>query len=125
MFLLKIWMHSPNREFTSIYQGGIRFNSYLGLAVAQLVFGDEGLTIAAVLIAFMIPTINVLYVLILSVYGSDSKPAVAMALVLWSGLDGIPASMIVIFAGLPTASSAFHYPLTVRRNYLASSNKAK
>ena len=51
-------------EFTSIYQGSIRFNSYVGLAAVSQLYGDPGMTIAAVTMAIMIPIINVLCVTI-------------------------------------------------------------
>jgi malonate transporter len=53
-------------RFTSIYQCTIRFNSYLGVAIAFEVFGSEGGAIAAVLLAVMIPVVNVLCVFVLS-----------------------------------------------------------
>ncbi len=49
-------------EFTSVYQGAIRFNTYVGLAAAVQLHGSEGLTAAAVAIAFLIPLVNVLCV---------------------------------------------------------------
>lgn len=49
--------------FTSVFQGGIRFNTYIGLACADALYGDPGLVLAAVTVAIMIPIINVLCVL--------------------------------------------------------------
>jgi len=46
--------------FTSIFQGGVRFNTYIALAVAQAFFGFEGLALAAVAAGFMIVFINLL-----------------------------------------------------------------
>lgn len=48
--------------FTSIYQGGIRFNTYIGLACADALYGPQGLIIAAIAIAILIPVINLLCV---------------------------------------------------------------
>ncbi len=55
--------------FTSIYQGGIRFNSYVGLAAVSELFGDAYLPSAAVAMAIMIPLINFLCILVFSVWG--------------------------------------------------------
>ncbi|RTE64975.1 AEC family transporter [Amphritea opalescens] len=55
-------------SFTSVYQGGIRFNTYVGLAASAAIFGDSGVAIAAVIIAVMIPLLNLLCVLIFSLY---------------------------------------------------------
>jgi len=49
-------------DFTSVYQGAIRFNTYLALASVNALTGDEGLIIAAVVIAILIPMINLLCV---------------------------------------------------------------
>ncbi|WP_417227006.1 AEC family transporter [Amphritea sp.] len=57
-----------NSSFTSVYQGGIRFNTYVGLAASAALFGDEGVAVAAVIIAVMVPLLNLLCVLIFSLY---------------------------------------------------------
>jgi len=44
---------------TSLFQGGIRFNTYVGLASAGALFGDSGLVWGAVFLGIMIPLINV------------------------------------------------------------------
>lgn len=59
----------PGAVFTSIYQGGIRFNSYVGLAAVSELFGDAYLPSAAVAMAIMIPLINLLCILVFSVWG--------------------------------------------------------
>lgn len=48
--------------FTSVYQGGVRFNSYVGLAAIATLWDESYLPYAAVMIAIMIPLINVLCV---------------------------------------------------------------
>ena len=48
--------------YTSFFQGGIRFNTYVGLSAAFALFGDRGLTLAAVALVVLIPVINVLCV---------------------------------------------------------------
>lgn len=55
--------------FTSIFQGGVRFNTYIALAVAQTFFGDEGLGMGAVAAGFMIVIINLLCIAALAVWG--------------------------------------------------------
>jgi predicted permease len=49
--------------FTSVYQGGIRFNTYIGMACVDALYGDAGLVVAAVTVAIMIPLVNLLCVL--------------------------------------------------------------
>ncbi|WP_428036674.1 AEC family transporter [Amphritea sp.] len=57
-----------NSRFTSVYQGGMRFNTYVGLASSAALFGDTGVAVAAVIIAVMVPLLNLLCVLIFSLY---------------------------------------------------------
>jgi predicted permease len=48
--------------FTSLFQGGVRFNTFVALALAENLFGKEGLFLAAMGAGFMIILINVLCV---------------------------------------------------------------
>lgn len=55
--------------FTSIFQGVLRWNAFIALAISANLFGREGVTLAAVAIAALIPILNVMTVLILRRYG--------------------------------------------------------
>lgn len=48
--------------FTSLFQGGVRFNTFVALALAENLFGRDGLFLAALGAGFMIILINVLCV---------------------------------------------------------------
>ncbi|WP_238474203.1 AEC family transporter [Pseudomonas cavernicola] len=52
----------PAGRFGAITQGILRFNTYLGLAAVASLFGKEGLTLAALMLALMVPTVNVMSV---------------------------------------------------------------
>ncbi len=69
----KIFFSFDGKSFTSIYQGTIRFNSYVFLALSGAIFKDNGLVLAALLMTFVIPLINVLCILIFSIYTANSK----------------------------------------------------
>jgi len=69
LLLLRRWLAVADPAFTSLVQGAIRFNTYVGLAAAQALFGAEGLTLAAVAIAILVPLVNVVCVVTLSRYG--------------------------------------------------------
>lgn len=60
--------------FTSVFQGTIRFNSYVALAVIPAVFGRSGLELLALLIAVVVPLVNVLSVLMLAVFAGGPAP---------------------------------------------------
>lgn len=48
--------------FTSVFQGALRFNTYVGVAGAAALHGTAGATVAAVAVALMVPMVNVLCV---------------------------------------------------------------
>lgn len=49
-------------RFGAISQGVLRFNTYLGLAMIGSLFGAEGLGLAALMLALMVPTVNIMSV---------------------------------------------------------------
>ncbi|GFO68208.1 transporter [Geomonas limicola] len=53
--------------FTSLFQGGVRFNTFVALALAENLFGKEGLFLASLGAGFMIMIVNVLTVTAFSV----------------------------------------------------------
>ncbi len=70
--LLVILWRAANRRmggaaFTSLFQGGVRFNTFVALALAESLFGRDGLFLAALGAGFMIVLINVLCVSAFSV----------------------------------------------------------
>lgn len=46
-------------SFTSVLQGGIRFNTYIGLSISASLFGSEGSALAAIVAAVLVPTVNI------------------------------------------------------------------
>ncbi|MDH5425752.1 MAG: AEC family transporter [Gammaproteobacteria bacterium] len=58
-----------NATFTSIFQGGIRFNTYISLSVAQGLFGVAGLALSSVVAGFMIVLINFLCISAFAIWG--------------------------------------------------------
>lgn len=65
-FLITFWWLANRRmggaAFTSLFQGGVRFNTFVALALAENLFGRDGLFLAAMGAGFMIILINVLCV---------------------------------------------------------------
>lgn len=62
-----------NSSFTSIVQGGIRFNTYVFLALSSSIFGNEGLILSAIILTFAIPFINILCVTVFAIYSQNNK----------------------------------------------------
>ena len=64
-------------SFSSIFQGATRFHGFVAIAVIGPLYGDAGVTLAALALAIMVPLLNVISVVVLSVYGhSDTRPQV-------------------------------------------------
>jgi predicted permease len=71
LLLLRPYLTENDASFTSVFQGSLRFTSYIGFAAAFALFGDEGLYLAAVFITVMIPLVNILSVMVLVRYGGQ------------------------------------------------------
>jgi len=69
--LVTLWWLANRRmggpAFTSLFQGGVRFNTFVALALAENLFGRDGLFLAALGAGFMILLVNVLCVSVFSV----------------------------------------------------------
>jgi hypothetical protein len=68
LIVAKPLLRVSNPAFTSVFQGSIRFNTYVGLATAGALLGDEGIALAAIALAVLIPLVNVLSVAVLTGY---------------------------------------------------------
>ncbi|CAN5230241.1 AEC family transporter [soil metagenome] len=66
--------------YTSVFQGVIRWNSFVFLPVIQASFGAEGLALAAVMIACIIPVTNIACVAVLARWGADQRGVSPLAL---------------------------------------------
>lgn len=59
-------------EFSSIFQGSIRFNSYIAMAVAHALNPQVGVALVALMMAIVIPSVNVLSVIVLEHYATHT-----------------------------------------------------
>ncbi|WP_245394181.1 AEC family transporter [Pectobacterium parvum] len=62
--IFRRWLPVTDPAFTSVFQGGVRFNNYVGVSVAAGLFGSQGIALAAVANAAIVPTVNILCVLV-------------------------------------------------------------
>lgn len=89
LFGLLIWrlrhlLQLTPAAFTSVFQGAVRFNTYVGVAGAAALHGGLGATTAAVAVALMVPVVNVMCVasfVAAGTLGSASMGKSVMALV--------------------------------------------
>lgn len=82
-FIVRPFTLADAAGFTSVYQGAVRFNVYVGLAASATLYGSVGVAIGAVIMALMIPLLNLLCVLVFSFFThkTGSLVSVAMAIV--------------------------------------------
>ena len=79
--LLRNRYPSSGPSFTSLFQGATRFHGFVALAVIGPLYGDAGVTLAALALAIMVPLLNVISVIVLSVYGaSNNDPEIRQVL---------------------------------------------
>jgi predicted permease len=74
-----IWERFPRSgpSFSSVFQGTTRFHGFVAIAVIGPLYGDDGVTLAALALAIMVPLLNVISVVVLSIYGhSETRPEV-------------------------------------------------
>ena len=106
--------------YTSVFQGSVRFNNYVGVSIATGLFGATGAALAAVANAAIVPTVNVLCVLVFSRYvgrsgfsarallrGLACNPLIVACLlgaILQSTGWGLPRAVEPVFKALGQAS---------------------
>ena len=76
--------------FTSVVQGTIRLNAYIGFAFASEFYGAPGLAIAAVFVAMMMPTVNAISVAVLVAYGSGGRAS------WWGVVVGVATNPLIL-----------------------------
>ncbi|WP_341910587.1 AEC family transporter [Ferrovibrio terrae] len=73
VYLLRPLARVDGPGFTSVFQGAVRFNTFVGLGAVAALEGGAGITLFAVAIALAIPVLNVLCVLTLARYGAHGQ----------------------------------------------------
>lgn len=88
--------------FTSVLQAAIRPNTYVGLAAAAALFGAEGLSLIAIGIAIVVPTVNVIAVWILQRFGGNParRGGVVRGLATNPIILAVAAGLALKFAGV-------------------------
>ncbi|SIP91704.1 MULTISPECIES: AEC family transporter [unclassified Bosea (in: a-proteobacteria)] len=99
--------------FTSVFQGSVRWNTFVALALASSLQGRLGATLMAIAVASMIPLLNVMCVLVLARYAAGTKPMSAAATIrsilynpfIWSSAIGLALNPFQGF--LPAALTGY------------------
>lgn len=103
----------PGPVFTSLYQGGVRWNGFVLLALAPAAFGPEGAALAALVFAPTVPLVNLLCVGVMGVWGASDEPPnlrrVMMRIVtnplILACLAGAAANALGLFQSGPVADT--------------------
>ncbi len=116
VYALHLIRPQPGPVFSSVLQGALRPNTYVGVAAATALFGQAGLMVTAVAIAITIPLLNIGSICLLAIYGDNgpldkarlaktiaTNPVilsiVAGALTNWSGLlipEAVSATLTIL-----------------------------
>lgn len=105
--------------FTSVFQGCLRWNSFVFLPLVIAIYGQAGAGLAAIVLGALIPAINVACVLVLARWGEGqgggwrrSLMALAANPVIWSCAIGLSLNLLhvprpeVLMSGLGLLSDA-------------------
>lgn len=90
----------PAARFGALTQGALRFNTYLGLAAVGSLFGKEGLALAALMLALMVPTVNVMSVWALTAERGISVRSLLLPIMKNPLILACLAGALVNFSGL-------------------------
>lgn len=73
--VLRPLLRIEGAAFSSLVQGSIRFNTYVGLAAAAALHGRPGTTLLAIVLALLIPLSNILSVVALTRHAAAGAPS--------------------------------------------------
>jgi malonate transporter len=98
--------------FTSVYQGAVRFSTFVGLGSVAALHGQAGIGIFAFAIAVCVPTLNLLCVIVLARFGGHQEPVRAARL-----LRQIASNPLILacLAGIALNLSGLALPLPLDR----------
>ncbi len=89
--------------FTSLFQGAVRWNTFVALGIAGSLYGALGVALTSVAIVAMVPVLNLICVLVLARYAADKTPdarkTAGMVLrnpLIWSVLAGIAINLAAV-----------------------------
>jgi hypothetical protein len=89
--------------FTAVLQTAIRPNTYIGLSIPFALYGEAGLTVAALIVAAVVPTVNLISVAALVRYGghyAGQSPSLARAVLLNPLILACLAGLLLNLSGL-------------------------
>lgn len=73
VFIYKYITAMENKLFSSVFQGSVRYNSYIFIALSSNYLGEAGAALSGIFIAVMIIFTNMISVIIVTFYGQGGK----------------------------------------------------
>ncbi|MEI7931770.1 MAG: AEC family transporter [Alphaproteobacteria bacterium] len=90
--------------FTSVFQGALRWNSFVFLPLTVALYGDKGSGLAAIVLGALIPAINIMSVLVMTRWGEGQGGG-------WRGsLTGLAANPVIWSCAIGLALNLLHVP---------------
>ena len=142
--LMRRWLGIGGPAFTSLFQGATRWHGFIALSIVGLLYGDEGVAYMAIIMAVIIPPLNVINVSVLARFtDGDSglgevlhkllKNPFIIACVIGAVLNltgiGLPSQIFSLFdilgggalgLGLLTVGAGLHFSLVLDHRLLVS-----
>jgi len=103
LLLFHLVSRGDGPAFTALLQTSIRPNTYIGLSIPFALYGEAGLTIAALMVAVVVPSVNLISVASLVRFGSGQaggNPGLLKALLLNPMILACLAGLFLNFTGL-------------------------
>lgn len=73
LLLLRPLLSISGASFTSVFQGSLRFNAFIGLAILNAIHHKASIALAALAMAVLVPLLNILSVLILTIFARQQR----------------------------------------------------
>lgn len=83
LLAIRPWLSPDGRRFSSVYQGAVRMNTYLGLSIAGAMYGAAGMEAAALAVGTIVPLVNVTCVLTLATFANSATSSYRRIFVLF------------------------------------------
>jgi predicted permease len=87
--------------FTSIFQGIMRWNAFVALAMVGNLYGHLGVTLVSIAFAVLIPILNIQSIWVLRRFGSGSDGSIWRGLITNPFIIGTLVGLAINLAGLP------------------------
>jgi malonate transporter and related proteins len=104
MFALKPVLHRTtgmdNSQFTSVFQGASRFHGFIALAIVLKLYGEDAAAYVALVMAVLVPPINVVNIVVLAAFGRGQSPkpgniarVVLKNPIIWGAMAGLAINL--------------------------------